>query len=233
MKKYILLLSFIVTLCTSVYSHTGYPDTVICPICNDTVVFHLTMSMTSFDGYLDFQKRGAIGYYYEEMINSCHSCYFSGYVSDFDTTYSKSYIDSIKTVTSKHKGKTIDNPLECEIAAEIKTLTDSSFDHISNIYLIASYFLRTDSLQIERRKELQLKTVKYLEKALANDEYAKDLIATINYLIGEMYRRTSNFDKAIYHYDLAIKDKKRQDWVKDIAIKQKELAIKEDDNNDI
>lgn len=233
MKKYLIIFGILLCFNNTILGHTGYPDTLKCPVCGDKVIFYITASMTTFGGYLDFQKQGAIGYYYEEMINSCQTCYFSGFQSDFDKTYSDSYINSVKKVTEKYKGKTIDDVLECEIAAEIKLLTNYKYDLIASIYLVASYFLRTDSLQTERRKGLQIKTADYLIKALENKEYKKDVKATINYLIGEMYRRTGTFDKAVFYYDLAIKDKKKQDWIKNVATKQKELALKKDENNNL
>ena len=48
-----------------------------------------------------------------------------------------------------------------------------------------------------------------------------------------MYRRTSDFENAIIHFDLAISDENKKDWVEEVAIKQKELAIKADDDNSI
>lgn len=232
MKRFLLIFGLVLCF-NNTFGHTGYSDTLKCPVCSNSVVFQLTMSMTTFGGYLDFQKKGAIGYYYEEMINSCHTCYFSGYHSDFDTTYRESYIDSVKIVTEKYKGKSIDDALECEIAAEIKMLTRYEYDAIATIYLDASYFLRFDSLQTERRIGFQLKTAELLSKAIENNEYEKDAIATINYLMGEMYRRAGQFDKAVLYFDLAINDKKKQDWIKDVATKQKILAKNEDDNNGI
>lgn len=233
MNKYFMIFGLLLSLNNSIFGHTGYPDTLKCPVCGDKVVFNITMSMSTFGGYLDFQKQGAIGYYYEEIINSCHTCYFSGYRSDFDTTFSDAYIDSVNKVTEKYKGKTIDDVLECEVAAEIKMLRKYKYDQIASIYLVASYFLRNDSMQTEKRKKLQIKTAEFLIKALENNEYKVDAKATINYLIAEMYRRTGAFDKAVLYYDLAVKDKNKQDWIEELAKKQKELAKKEDENNDI
>jgi len=233
MRIYILIIGFILYLNNTMNGHTGYADTVKCPVCGNAVFFHLTARMTSFGGYLDFQKQGAIGYYYEEMINSCKKCYFSGYRNDFDTTFTATHIDSIKAVTYRYMEQKLDNALECEIAADIKMISNFEYIRIANIYLIGSYLLRKDTVQAERRKELQTKTAEFLIKALENNEYEKDMMATINYLIGEMYRRTGNFNEAIKHYDLAIEDENKKEWVKDVAIKQKELAINNDDNNEI
>lgn len=233
MKKYLIIIGLFLTMNNIVFGHTGYTDTVVCPVCGDSVVFHLTASMSTFGSFLDFQKQGAIGYYYEEMINTCKKCYYSGYHSDFDTTFTVSKIDSIKLLTNKYKDKKLDDALECEIAADIQMTSNYKYDQVASVYLISSYFLRTDSTQIDRRKEIQAKTADFFTMALKNNEYEQDVIATINYLIGEMYRRTGTFDKAIVYYDLAIKDKNKQDWVEDIAKQQKELATNKDENNEI
>ncbi len=232
MKKDLLILGLLFSLNSMTYGHIVSLDTISCPVCGDSVVFFVTRSMMGYVGYKDFQKDVVISYY-EDMINSCSNCYYSGYYSDFDTTFTTSFIDSIKAVANNHKDKKLDNVLECEIAADIKMLSKFKYDEIANIYLVASYLLRNDSAQIKRRKELQIKTADFFIQALNNKEYEKDVIATINYLIGEMYRRTGNFNKAVLHYDLAIKDKNKQDWVKNVAIKQKKLAIKKDENNQI
>lgn len=233
MYKYVLFILLISGLFSPSYSHTGGPEKVQCPVCKDSVVFHMTYSMTTFGSFMDFQQYGAIGYYYEEMINACKNCYYSGYFSDFDTTFTQSYIDSVNLVTRDFVGKVIDETLECEIAAEIKMLKPDKYDIISNIYLISSYFLKGDSTQISRRKLMQQKAINHLFKALENDEYNKDVVATVHYLIGELYRRMGDFENAITYFDFAIKNKKKQDWVKDIAKQQKELALKNDDDNSI
>lgn len=64
-------------------THTCSPDTVKCPVDGIKVAFCVTMSMTTFGSYYDFQKKGAIGNHYEELINSCSDCHFSGYLDDF------------------------------------------------------------------------------------------------------------------------------------------------------
>ena len=70
--------------------------------------------------------------------------------------------------------------------------------------------------------------------ALDKNEYEdKSVIANINYLIAEMERRIGNFDEAIKHYDLAINDSNKKDWVEKVAKEQKELAVKKDENNKI
>lgn len=232
--KNIILTIGILLLPYFVQAHTCVSQQIKCPIDTTTVEFCVTMSMTTFGSYYDFQEQGAIGNHYEELINSCPKCHYSGYLTDFEKEYSKEQKNEIAIFLRKYDNIKINNTKECEIAGELKEFLKGSNDDISGCYLIGSYLIRNDSTQIEYRKQLQVNTLTFLRKALEKNEY-KDLtvIATINYLIGEMYRRTSDFKNAIKHYDLAINDKHKKEWVEGVAIKQKELAIKNDNNNEI
>ena len=48
-----------------------------------------------------------------------------------------------------------------------------------------------------------------------------------------MYQRIGDFETAIEYYDQAIADANKKDWVLEVATKQKELAIRRDDSNDL
>ena len=67
-----------------VQAHTCDPKEVECPIDGTTVVFCVTTSMTTSGSFYDFQKKGATGNHYKELINSCSNCHFSGFLSDFE-----------------------------------------------------------------------------------------------------------------------------------------------------
>tara|TARA_B100001057_G_C22505147_1_gene815534 strand:- start:57 stop:758 length:702 start_codon:yes stop_codon:yes gene_type:complete len=232
--KNIIIIFGILFLSNLAEAHTCDPQKVKCPIDKTTVEFCVTMSMSSFGSYYDFQKQGEIGNHYEELINSCPKCHFSGYLSDFEKKYSKEQKSRVKNFLEKYDNVEINDSKECEIAGKIKEFLKESNDDISNCYLIGSYLIRLDSTQNEYRKQLQTNTLIHLQKAIENKEYEdSSVIATINYLIGEMYRRTSDFENAIIHFDLAISDENKKDWVEEVAIKQKELAIKADDDNSI
>ncbi|WP_197276078.1 DUF2225 domain-containing protein [Mangrovimonas sp. TPBH4] len=230
------ILTFIGTilLANSIYGHTCSTKEVKCPIDKEKVEFCVTMSMTTFGTLYDFQKQGAIGNHYEELINACPKCHYSGYVSDFDTTFSKERQEEIKGFLSQYDDMLIDDSKECLIAGELKEFLEETNDEISNCYLIGSYLLRLDSTSIDLRIDFQNKTKKYLIQALEQNEYEdSSTIATINYLIGEMCRRTKHFQDAVTYYEKAINDINKKDWVEEVAIKQKELAIEKDDNNEI
>lgn len=230
MKKILLIFSILIS--TLVFAHTCENETVKCPIDGQKVNFCVTMSMTTHGSYRDFQKIGAIGSYYEELINTCPKCLFSGYISDFQENYTKEQISILKNYLSSIKKSKKNEVEQCVIAAEIKEILKKKNKEIGFVYLTASYFLRNDQSNDELRINLQEKVKYNLIKALDNKEYESNYIANIDYLIAEMNRRTKNFQEAIKYYDLAINNKEKQDWVEEVAKEQKLLAEKQDSNND-
>jgi tetratricopeptide (TPR) repeat protein len=233
MKKNILIL-IVLFAQNFVSAHTCENETVKCPIDGKKVTFCVTMSMSTFGSYKDFQQQGAVGSHYEELINTCPKCHFSGFIDDFKVKLSNEEKNKINEYLMKFNNQKIGEAEQSLIAAGIKVIQKKSNKEIAFCYLNGSYLLRESEKQIDFRKELQLKAKEYLISALANNEYEdKTVFANINYLIAEMNRRTGNFEEAIKFYDLAINDLNKQDWVEEVAKEQKELAIKKDDNNKI
>lgn len=219
---------------TLLYGHTSYPVKVKCPIDGKKFTIYVTGSYTTFNTLKDFQKQGAIGDLYESMVNSCPKCHYSGYQDDFDTTYTKTTKQDILKILAPYKKSKMTDVLENEIAVKINQYFKRGNDIIANLYLIASYFLKGDSSQTAKRKELQLNATTYFVQAIENKEYDEEATyVTINYLVGELYRRIGDFDNAIKYYDLAINNEKKKDWLLEVATKQKELALKKDDDNSI
>ncbi|WP_299180748.1 DUF2225 domain-containing protein [uncultured Chryseobacterium sp.] len=232
MKKTLIL--FFAFVFNFTFAHTCENESVKCPIDGHKVNFCVTMSMTTSGSYKDFQNIGAIGSYYEELINTCSKCYFSGYISDFKEKYSKEEKTIIKNYLSKlNKSKKKNEFEQCIIAAEIKEILKKNSKEIAFVYLNSTYFLRNDLQKKELRIILQKKVKDNLIIAIKNKEYEVESIASIEYLIAEMNRRTNNFSEAIKYYNLAINNKDKEDWVEEIAKEQKALAEKQDSNNDI
>jgi tetratricopeptide (TPR) repeat protein len=236
MKSNIAIFFFIkvVLLSNLLFGHTSAPVKIKCPIDGEKFTIMVTMSYTTFNTMKDFQKQGAIGDLYESMINSCPKCHYCGYKSDFDTTFNKPTKEEILHILEPFKDIKLNDVLENEIAAKIHLYFKDKNDAIANIYLVASYFLKYDSTQTAKRKELQEECINYLIKAIDNKEYEKkETYATINYLIGELYRRIDNFQNAIKYFDLALNDENKKDWLQEVTKKQKEMAVAKDDKNDI
>jgi uncharacterized protein (DUF2225 family) len=216
------------------YGHTIFPKKVKCPIDGKKFTVYVTGSYTTTHTLNDFQEQGHIGNLYEIYVNSCPECHYCGYRSDFDTTFSKTTKKEILKILEPFKRSKMTDVLEHEIAVEIHQYFKRDNNDIANLYLVASYFLKGDSLQTAKRKELQLNCATYLQKAIQVKEYTNvETYAKVNYLIGEMYRRIGEFDKAIQYYDFALNDPNKKDWLLEVASEQKKLAIAKNDDNSI
>ncbi|TDP00196.1 DUF2225 domain-containing protein [Flavobacterium sp. 245] len=233
MKKIYFAFLFLFTL-NFINAHTCTNETVNCPLDNTNVDFCVTMSMTTFGSLKDFQKQGAIGSFYEELINSCPKCHFSGYIDDFKATYSDEEKAKIKTFLQQYEKTKMFDINECKVAGDLKVFLSKPNKQIAHCYLVGSYLARDKEKFLELRKELQIKTKTFLILAIEKNEYEdKTAIANIDYLIAEMYRRTANFDDAIKYYDLALNDPNKQEWIDEVAKMQKDLALKKNDDNNL
>lgn len=232
-----LLIAFVclATLPDKAVAHTSFPREIQCPLDSTKFTIYVTGSYTTFGSFKDFQKTGAIGDLYESYVNSCPKCHFSGYTSDFDTFFTGEHKKTVQDLLFPYRNAEMTDVLENEITAAIYLHYKKPNDEIGSLYLVASYFLRhaKDSIQVTKRKALQQTAASYFIKALTNSEYSLPAVASMNYLVGELYRRVGEFDTAIKYYDLAMDDPNKKDWVMKVATEQKKLALAKDDNNDI
>lgn len=234
MAKSLLLCSLSAFICISSSAHTSYPKQIKCPIDGKKFTIYVTASYTTFGTYRDFQKHGAIGDLYESYVNACPECHYSGYQSDFDTTFKKDVKEEILKILEEFKNIKINDVVENEIAIKIHQYFKRDNDDIANLYLVASYYLKFKDDQEEKRKELQTNCLLYLIKAVENQEYKeKEMYASIYYLIGELYRRTGSFDEAISYFTKAIEDENKKEWIKEVAEEQMKLAQEKNDDNKI
>ncbi len=231
----LVMLCFVFTIVSCASAHTGAMVDFKCPVCGTKVKSMVTLSMTTFGSTRDFQKQGAIGSYYYEMIISCPSCHFAGYQEDFKKDVPPEIKEKVlKELKPVNPGKPLDNATECEFAAKIYEWKKAESSGIANIYLLGSYFLRkAGGEEKKRRMEFQAKTCKYLEDALSKGEIKDKQKPAVQYLIGELYRRQGKFDDAVKWFDLSLKQKEIPDGLKDWINEQKKMAEKKDDNNDI
>ncbi len=216
----------------TIYGHTCSKEVAKCPIDKEKVEFCVTMSMTTWGGFLDFEKQGALGSHYRELINTCPVCHYSGYRSDFDTSFSKERRLEIKSFLSQYDSLSIGEAQQCLIAGDLKLFLQEPHKKAANCYLIGSYLLRYDRAQNNLRLRFQTKSKNNFIRAIEQLEYEdSSSIATIHYLIGELCRRTASFEEAVLYFEKALTNPHQADWLQEVAIKQKELAIEEDANN--
>ena len=232
MKKITLL--FVIITANLIYAHDCLPQLVKCPIDNTELKFCVYGASAGFGIFTDFQLKVDIDDYYEEQIKSCPKCHYSGFLADFKMEFGDSEKSKIKGFLSMYDGIAIDDAKECQIAGELNVFRKESNDKIANCFLVGSYVLKMKPKRIEYRKEFQNKARLSFMKAVANKEYKNpNELASINYLIAEMYRRTADFKNATKYYKIVIKSPKKSPWIEEMVMIQKELAVKKNDINTI
>ena len=210
-------------------------NAVRCPVCGGEVKIFKTLSMTVKGSYRDFQRK-INGPYYFQLFSSCPACHFSGYASDF----SREVSEEIKhKVLAELKSIPVEalNINMFEFAAKIYIWEKRDYAEIAQIYLFGSYYLKYRSdLKGKRfenlRKRYQAFACEYFIKTLEAKEIKEKDRGAINYLIGDLYRRQGEFEKAIYWYDIALKEKNPDEFRETIQ-EQKEMARNRDADNDI
>lgn len=233
MKKIIILLVCVLTTKT-LFAHGCHPELVNCPIDGAEIKFCVIGASAAFGNYTDFQLQVDEDRFYEEQIRSCPKCHFSGHLSDFKVVYTDKEKAKIKGFLSKFNGIKIDDVTECQMAGQLKEFLKESNDKIANCFLIGSYILKMKPKSVVQRKELQNKAKHFFIRAMAYKEYSDpNEIASINYLIAELYRRTGDFKNAVKYYDEVIKSSKKSPWIEEMVTIQKKLAVNKDDNNKI
>jgi len=218
----------------SASAHTSYKSTIKCPLDNKKFDVYITGSYTTTNTLKDFQKQGYIGDLYESSIVSCPDCHYSGYVSDFDSSYTKEEISALLQLLQPFESEKPDDVMENEIAAQIYLHLKRPMNNVAWLYLMASYYLKEVPDRQDKRKELQKKCIDYTLLAIEAKEYEKKETYSVEYyLVGELYRRIGDFENALKYFDIASETKPKPDWLGDVLKEQREMALNSDDDNTI
>lgn len=189
--------------------------------------------MTVSGKYRDFQWK-VNGPYYEHLFGSCPVCHFAGFTSDFSKEVGVDIKEKVlKELQPIFPGNKLGWIEQCEFAARIYEWQKKKNERIADIYLIASYLCRIrGECNDAHRMKFQGLACEYFIKALEANEIKAEGRWEISYLIAELYRRQGEFEKAIYWYNIALKEK-NPDEFRETTHEQKEMARNRDANNDI
>jgi hypothetical protein len=216
-------------------AHTSSSEKTTCPIDGKVFEVSVTMSYTTFGSYRDFQKQGAIGSLYEDMVHACPSCHFAGYLDDFKKPVdpkTKAWV--LGDLRKLFGTRALTEAEECEAAALRYAFEKAKQESIGNLWLIGSYILRrAPPVLVAKRKDYQRAAAAGFVAALAAGEIGEDSRGPVRYLVAELARRTGDFKAAIASYDAALAEPKQPSWLKNLCDEQKALAVKGDDNNDV
>jgi hypothetical protein len=214
-------------------AHTSASETLTCPVDATRLTVEVTASMTTFGSFRDFQKKGAIGSYYADLVHSCPSCKFAGFLDDFGKPVSAA---TRKWVLGDHKKKwgarAVSAAEECEMAAERYLFERGKQETIGNLYTIGSYLLRGAKGPLDAtRIHYQRAGAKHLDLALGRGEIEAAQRGPVQYLVAELARRAGDFAMAIDHFDAAAVEPKSPPWLGPLITEQRALAVKKDANN--
>jgi hypothetical protein len=82
--------------------------------------------------------------------------------------FTKTTKQEILEILEPYKNSKMTDVLENEIAIKIHQYFNRDNADSANLYFVASYFLKADSAQTSKRKELQLNCATFLSKAIEN-----------------------------------------------------------------
>jgi hypothetical protein len=216
-------------------AHTSGREKIACPVDGTSFEVSVTMSYTTFGSYRDFQKKGAIGSLYEDMVHACPSCHFAGYQDDFkkpvDPGTKKWVFGDLRKVFGT---RPLTEAEECEAAALRYAFEKAKQESIGNLWLVGSYLLRgAPPALVPKRKDYQRAAGAAFTAALAAGEIGDDGRGPVRYLVADLARRVGDFTAAIASYDAALAEPKQPSWLKTLCDEQKALALKNDANNDV
>lgn len=216
-------------------AHTSSSEKITCPVDGTSLEVQVTMSYTTFGGFRDFQKQGAIGSLYEDMVHACPACHFAGHTGDFkkplDPETKKWVLGELRKTFGT---RALSEAEECEAAALRYTFEKAKQSAIADLWLVGSYLLRKAPPALSgKRKDYQRAAAKAFVAALAAGEISEDERPAVRYLAGDLARRTADFPTAIARYDEALAKPKLAAWLKTWCDEQKALALKGDANNDV
>ncbi|MBK9193349.1 MAG: DUF2225 domain-containing protein [Crocinitomicaceae bacterium] len=232
MIRFFSMLPLIVSM--NAVAHTSYKSEIKCPLDGKKFDIYITGSYTTTNTLKDFQKQGYIGDLYESSVVSCPNCHYSGYVSDFDTSFTKDETGILLNLLQPFESEKPDDVMENEIAVQLYLHWKKPMNEIAWLYLMASYFLKGVEDRQEKRKELQQLCIDYTLLAIDGKEYEKkEMYAVEYYLVGELYRRIGNFESALKYFDLAEETKPKPDWLEPVLKEQREMALNSNDDNSI
>jgi Uncharacterized protein conserved in bacteria (DUF2225) len=203
----------------------------ICPVDGTKVPGHIIEVFASAGTDRDFCQSFAGKSLYELWVSTCPTCGYSGYVEDFSLTLQPDVKQKVLTKIKASEKITLLSPWDKYwLTGQIYQWRKARAIDIGNVYLRGTCSMRGTRLgPADRVKEkvIRAEAIKFLRKAEKQGQFPLSEIANAKYLIGELYRRNEQFDKAIRYYEDAMKIKTRPAWLDEWVIRQTARAIAE------
>lgn len=181
-----------------------------CPVCDTRFQSHRIASTNSMGQDTDFRPHVAGADPQPHYVHVCPHCKFAAFELDYELMP-----DTVRDFM--HSGDY--RPDEVMLHSDVAEISGSTkyllavlcYAHdsraselrLADLYLRASWCARQEGLP-DRESEAQCRSALLFEKALAGDEVAEDQLKTIQYLLGELYRRIGRHELALAMFDAAL-----------------------------
>jgi hypothetical protein len=174
-----------------------------CPLCGNIFESQIVASTNSFgrlhsDLYKEAEGMQPVCFF----VHTCPRCGFTGYEGDFQPQeFSNVFRDLVaETITPEVKDRKIDVNGNFFLAALCAEWRGAPLQTLARIYHMGAWCCRIRG-EKDKEKFYLNKAADYFEKVLASGEAAKENIAMFTYLVGDIYRRLGDTEKAKEWYE--------------------------------
>jgi uncharacterized protein (DUF2225 family) len=198
-----------------------------CPVCDNEFKSQSVVSTNAFGGKrTDFHERAAGTQPLAYLIHMCSECGYSGGEADFTATTDVSPVlkQQVLKELAPLRPSLVCGSEKYEAAAKVAQWQGLDSRHIADLLLRAAWCC-VDEGDVEAERYFRRLAAWSFEEALqAYDAVPREERAILTYLVGELWRRIGDVEKATAWFDRVageVTDVQSQQWVIDAADQQK------------
>ena len=199
----------------------------ICPCCGTEFDGRTIYSTNTFGGKTtDFHGRAVGAEPLHYIISTCTSCGFTDYSGTWpDKADLKP--ETLERVNKEIKplagGEGLDGSLRYRFLALIAESEGRGEVAVADAYLKAAWLATEESGHTDIEMQCRRLAIEHFEKGLLDMERTDERYLTLTYLVGELYRRIGERDRANEWFDKVIRiaQPSDPDWVTEIARQQR------------
>ena len=201
------------------------PQKFTCPNCANVFESPVVTSTNSFgklhsDLYKEADGAQPVCYF----VHTCPNCGYSGYEGDFEPQELNFVFKDLveQNITPEVRSRKIETNGHFYLAALCAEWRGATPHVLARIYHMGAWCCRLRG-EAEKEKFYLGKAIEYFERSLASNDAPKESRAVFTYLIGDLYRRLGDAEKAKDWYgkvEQAIKENGGESGIADFARKQ-------------
>jgi uncharacterized protein len=199
------------------------PLSLTCPACRNRFESRLVVGYQIGDKDSDFCPRYTDGNPLPGFLHVCPDCGYVGYEADYRNLTDEGQISRVQTLLAGFHwtpGQELGGAERYRRAALIGTYIGKRSAEIADLYLQATWCSRMQGEPDDEQRNARRKAVKYFKLALEAEEFSRDDLPLVHYLLGELYRRLGNADSAREHFGRMDEFADIDEWLKEWRDKQ-------------